>query len=108
MAKQYTTQENEPLMANEDAVAYPQGVTIPITLPTTGDYSVEFLKKELTDFAMRLLHRAKPAESIRTEEHTAPAVKKHSAWVQSMAKFRHLDPMDSKEALIGSLDERFG
>lgn len=38
---------------------------------------------------------------------TSP-VKEHSAWVQSMAKYRRLAPMDDKAAMLDSLDERFG
>lgn len=58
MAKQYTFPESDSVMVNEDIMAYPQGVTIPINLPTTGNYSVEYLKKELTEFAMKLLHNS--------------------------------------------------
>ena len=65
MAKQYTHQEDdEQMMVREDILAYPQGVTIPITLPTTGSYTVEDLKRELTDFALRLLH--KPTSTTTT------------------------------------------
>lgn len=34
--------------------------------------------------------------------------KEHSAWVQSMAKYRRLSPMDDKAAMLEALDERFG
>ena len=86
------------MAVNEDVTAYSQGVTIPIHLPSTGDFSVEYLKKELTDFAMKLLHSTAPTRKVKKE---------HSAWVQSMAKFRTLPPMDSKQAMLDSLDERF-
>lgn len=62
MAKNYIHTESDPIMVNEDAMTFSQGVTIPINLPTTGNYSVEFLKKELTDFAMNLLGRSHQEE----------------------------------------------
>lgn len=31
----------------------------------------------------------------------------HSAWVQSMAKYRRLAPIEDKAAMLDSLDERF-
>lgn len=65
MAKQYTSPIEDPTMVKEDAMPYPHGVTIPIDLPTTGDYSVEYLKKELTNFAMKLLYRSEK-EKIRS------------------------------------------
>lgn len=107
MAKQYTPQDNEPLMANEDMVAYPQGVTIPITLPTTGDYSVEFLKKELTDFAMSLLRKAKPADMVsRTnwrDIQISDNVKSMTVGVSSLSS----DTRTDKELLIEALDEKY-
>lgn len=107
MAKQYTPQDNEPLMANEDMVAYPQGVTIPITLPTTGSYSVEFLKKELTDFAMSLLRKAKPAE-VTTHNNwrdikISDKVKSMTVGVSSLST----DPRTDKELLIEALEEKY-
>lgn len=106
MAEQYTYQKDDSAMVNEDAMTYPQGVTIPITLPSTGGYSVDLLKKELTDFAMKLLHRSTTAQAEQTAA-ASTNVKEHSQWVQSMAKFRRLEPTDSKEAILESLDERY-
>lgn len=100
MAEEYKHQEIESMMVNEDVMAYPQGVTIPIHLPSTGEYSVEYLKKELTDFAMKLLQHVSPVAS--------KTAKKHTPWVQEMAKYRCLPPVDGKQAMLDSLDERFG
>lgn len=98
MSKQYKHQETESMMVNEEITAYPQGVTIPIHLPSIGEYSIEDMKKELTDFAMKLLLRSTSVQKNTVE---------HSTWVQSMAKYRCLPPMDNKQAILESLDERF-
>lgn len=100
MTEEPKHQEIASMMLNEDVMVYPQGVTIPIHLPSTGEYSVEYLKKELTDFAMKLLHNVSPVTSRTTKEHTP--------WVQEMAKYRCLPPVDGKQAMLDSLDERFG
>lgn len=111
MAKQYKVPETEPMMVKEDATPYPHGITIPVDLPTTGGYSVEYLKRELTDFAMKLLRRPTEKQASHTDKQksvVSVTPKEHSPWVQSMAKFRRLAPMDSKQAMLDSLDERFG
>lgn len=65
MAEKYANQDdNEPMKVNDDSLAYPQGITIPITLPSTGGYSVESLKKELTDFALKLLHKPTQEKAV--------------------------------------------
>lgn len=107
MSKQYTYQEDEPSMLKEDMMVYSQGVTIPISLPSIGNYSVEHLKSELTAFALRLIHRSTQIQIEQRAEQVPAKSKEHSAWVQSMAKYRRLAPMDSKEAMLESLDERF-
>lgn len=61
---QYSNKENDPLTLNEDLATYPQGVTIPVNLPSMGKYSVEDLRKKLTDFGMRLLHQQKPSHIV--------------------------------------------
>lgn len=43
MAEQYEVHETDPTMVKEDTTPYAQGVTIPVDLPTTGGYSVEYL-----------------------------------------------------------------
>lgn len=80
MTKQYSNQEeSNPTMVSEDVSAYPQGITIPITLPTTGNYSVEYLKKELTDFALKLLHRPAKDKAICKKVHVSERIKALSA-----------------------------
>lgn len=61
---QYSNKENDLLTLNEDMATYPQGVIIPVNLPSTGKYSVEDFKKKLTDFGMRLLHQQKPSQTV--------------------------------------------
>lgn len=108
MAKQYTHQEDdEPTMVNENVIAYPQGVTIPITLPTTGSYSVEYLKKELTDFAIKLLHRS---ESESTVSHVSWRNIVVSDRVKSMTlgpSELSMDARSDKELLVEALEEKY-
>lgn len=68
MAEQYEVHETDPMMVKEDATPYPHGITIPVDLPTTGGYSVEYLKKELTDFAMKLLRRPTAKQVSHTDK----------------------------------------
>lgn len=107
MAKQYTNEETEPTMVNEDMIPYPHKVTIPIDLPTTGGYSIEYLKKELTDFAMKLLYRSKPA-------HSASRINWRNITVSSNVKAMSLghsdlsnDIRDYKELLAEALEEKY-
>ena len=76
------------MMVKEDATLYPHGITIPVDLPTTGGYSVEYLKRELTDFAMKLLRRPAEKQASHTDKQKSVdsvTPKEHSPWVQSMA-----------------------
>lgn len=108
MAKKYANQDdNEPMMVNDDASVYTQGITIPITLPSTGSYSVESLKKELTEFGMKLLRRS------NTKSTTT-----HASWrdiiVSERVKSMSLGPSDlsldtrsDKELLAEALEEKY-
>lgn len=108
MAKQYPFQEeNKSTMINEDAPAYLQGITIPITLPTTGDYSVEYLKKELTAFAEKLIRRPKP-------QNTSSHISWRDIVISERVKTMTLGPselsMDTrsdKELLAEALEEKY-
>lgn len=108
MAKQYTYPDNDVVMASEDVATYPQGVTIPINLPSTGNYSVEFLKKELTNFAMSLLRRSElkttttPHISWRDIE-LSDKVKAMSLGPSDLSK----DPRSDKELLAEALEEKY-
>lgn len=105
--KKYTYEDSEPMMVNEEVMAFPQGVTIPINLPTTGGYSVEYLKKELTDFAMKLLRPSKP-------KHTATRIKWREIAISDKVKAMTLgpselssDPRNDKELLAEALKEKY-
>lgn len=108
MAKKYTyPEDNEPTMVSEEILAYPQGVTIPITLPTTGSYSVEYLKRELTDFALKLLRRSKP-------ENTATHIGWRNIAISDRVKSMSLGPSklstdtrSDKELLAEALEEKY-
>lgn len=80
MAKQYTFPENEPTMVNDVAMTYPQGVTIPVTLPTGGSISEQELRsyrltsmEEPTDEMLHAIME-KVAESARRSKASAKAV----------------------------------
>lgn len=51
--KYKTLPDEEPLVVNEPSGPY--GITIPVTIPTMGDYTLEALTHKLTDFALRLV-----------------------------------------------------
>lgn len=42
------------------------GITIPVTIPSLGGYSLDYLTKELTDFAMRLTRTDKKENHRKT------------------------------------------
>lgn len=107
MAKQYTLPEEEPMVVSESVVAYSHGVTIPINLPTTGGYSVEFLKKTLTDFAMKLL--SNPSNAV-AETH----MNWHDITISDKVKSMTLgqsgmseDTRSDKELLAEALEEKY-
>lgn len=108
MAKQYTYQEDDkPMMVSEDVSAYPQSITIPITLPTIGSYSVEYLKKELTEFAVKLLRRS---ESESTASHISWRNIAVSDKVKSMTlgpSEISMDDRSDKELLAEALEEKY-
>ena len=108
MAKQYTYPDNDAVMANEDMATYSQGVTIPINLPSIGDYSVELLKKELTDFAMSLVQH--PASKQRTTLHINWRNLELSNKVKAMSlgcSALSTDTRTDKELLAEALEEKY-
>lgn len=108
MTEQYTYPNNDAVMASEDIAIYPQGVTIPINLPSIGDYSVEFLKKELTDFAMNLLRRSASKPSAAThinwrDMELTDKVKSMSLGPSALS----CDTRTDKELLAEALEEKY-
>ncbi|MCQ2196850.1 MAG: hypothetical protein MJZ60_04920 [Bacteroidaceae bacterium] len=65
----------------------------------------EWLQNQATLLLQQIAARQ---ESKKDVVAVASPEKKHSAWVQSMAQYRRLAPMDEKTAMLDSLDERFG
>lgn len=107
MVKQYQIPESDSVVVNEDSMVYPQGVTISINLPTTGNHSVEYLKKELTDFAMKLLNNSKPVqnESRTTWRDIAITDKVKAMSLGSSAL--STDTRTDKELLVDALEEKY-
>lgn len=64
----------------------------------------EWLQNQATLLLQQIVARQNSKEAVAV----ASPAKEHSTWVQSMAKYRRLAPMDEKAAMLESLDERFG
>lgn len=77
--------------------------------------SMSLSKRNKQWLAERLLENVNDSEKeaeLKTKTINAPTVdatmsKNYSPWVQKMAKYRILEPMDDKNALMESLDERY-
>lgn len=72
--KKYEIPEDDVMMAAEPAPDY--GITIPVTVPTIGEYTLEALRHELTEFARKLVF----AHNVATEK------ARHASW-RSMPKY---------------------
>lgn len=88
MAKQYNLQEEDP-QAVAEAVE-PYGITIPVTIPDVGGYTMEYLKRELTAFAMRL---------VRSGAKESPASVRYSNRLVHLRdmSINHITPEDVKD-----------
>lgn len=75
--KKYDIPNNDDMMVAESAPDY--GITIPVTVPSTGGYSVEYLKKELTNFALKLLHPQTQEKAKNNRIHISERIKALSA-----------------------------
>ena len=69
--------------------------------------TIEAVNEWLQNQATLLLHQVVARQDSKEVVAVASPAKDHSAWVQSMAKYRRLAPMDDKDAMLDSLDERF-
>lgn len=65
--KKYDTPENDVMMVSESAPDY--GITIPVTVPTMGGYTIDALKHELTEFARKLV--STPNVATQNVQHTS-------------------------------------
>ncbi|MCQ2077959.1 MAG: hypothetical protein MJZ20_13210 [Bacteroidaceae bacterium] len=63
----------------------------------------EWLQNQATLLLQQIVARQNSKEVVNIDLST----KEHSAWIQSMSKYRRLVPMDDKSAILDSLEERF-
>lgn len=66
--KKYDIHESDAMMVEEPSSDY--GITIPVTVPTMGGYTLEALRHELTEFARKLVF----AQNATTEN------VRHASW----------------------------
>lgn len=104
--KKYELPEDDVVMVGESAINY--GITIPVTVPTTGGYTIEGLKQELTEFAKRLVstHNATTEKVQHTSWRTmsiSDKVKKMSLGKSGLST----DNRTIKQLLEESLQEKY-
>lgn len=58
--------ETKPTQSVHDDSEFAYQVTIPVTVPSIGDYSIEGLKQELTAFALNLIHKKSESKTKET------------------------------------------
>lgn len=104
--KKYDIPEEELLAVAEPTANY--GITIPVTVPTMGSYTLEALKQELTEFARKLVS-AQPTPTTGTPKagwRTMPIsdnVRKMSLGKSDLST----DSRSAKELLETSLQEKY-
>lgn len=104
--KKYELPEEDVMMAAEPAINY--GITIPVTVPSTGGYTIEALKQELTEFARKLVstHNVTMEKVRHTSWRTMPIsdkVKKMSLGKSVLST----DNRSIKQLLEESLQEKY-
>lgn len=104
--KKYDISEDDAMMVSEPTPNY--GITIPVTVPTMGGYTLDALKRELTEFAKKLVFTQKTTkESIQhTSWRTMPIsdkVKKMSLGKSGLST----DGRTVKQMLEDSLKEKY-
>lgn len=104
--KKYDMSEDDAMMVEEPVPNY--GITIPVTVPTMGGYTLEALKHELTVFARKLVFTQKTTnESVQhTSWRTMPIsdkVKKMSLGKSDLSA----DNRTVKQMLEDSLKEKY-
>ena len=57
--KKYDIPDSDTMMVSEPAANY--GITIPVTVPTMGGYTLEALRNKLTEFARKLVFTPNPS-----------------------------------------------
>lgn len=104
--KKYGLPEDDVTMVADHASNY--GVTIPVTVSTTGDYTLEALRHELTEFARKLVSSKSttPEDIQHTSWRTMPIsdkVKKMSLGKSGIST----DCRTTKQLLEESLQEKY-
>lgn len=104
--KKYEIPEDDAMMVAESATNY--GITIPVTVPTTGGYTIEALKQELTEFAKKLVS----THNVITEkvQHTSWRTMPISDKVKKMSLGKSVlstDNRTTKQLLEESLQEKY-
>ena len=79
-------------------------LNIPVDLDSSSKYTAQQLTEKLSMYAAMLVSPVYP-----TIEVAEPAIQpsKHTDWVKSMARYRVLDYVDDKQAMLDALDERY-
>lgn len=104
--KKYDIPENDTMMAAEPATSY--GITIPVTVPTMGGYTLEALQQKLTEFARKLVITPNP--SAENTQHASWRTMPISDKVKKMSLGKSILSTDNrtvKEMLEESLKEKY-
>lgn len=104
--KKYEIPEEDVMMATEPTPDY--GITIPVTVPTMGGYSLEALRHELTEFARKLVL----TQNVATEppRHTSWRTMPISDRVKKMSLGKSdlsADSRTTKQLLEESLQKKY-
>lgn len=68
MAKTYLNIEEESVRAQEPPIGYEMAFTIPVHVPTIGDYTVERLSDELSKIAIQLVMQSNTSRTSRSKK----------------------------------------
>lgn len=104
--KQYDIPEDDVTMVAEPTTNY--GITIPVTVPTMGGYTLEALTHELTEFARKLVFAQSPATA--NAQHTSWRAMQISDEVKKMSLGKSAlstDNRSTKQLLEESLQEKY-
>ena len=104
--KKYELPEDDIMIVAEPAINY--GITIPVTVPTMGGYTIDALKHELTEFARKLV--STPNVATQNIQHTSWRTIPISEKVKKMSLGKSdlsTDSRTTKQLLEESLQEKY-
>ena len=104
--KKYDLPENDAMMVTEPTPDF--GITIPVTVPTMGGYTLEGLRHELTEFARKLVFT--PNGTTESLQHTSWRTMPISDKVKKMSLGKSELSTDSrtvKQILEESFQEKY-